>query len=124
MSEEGPRFNLTEKPSRFGINWQQVASPSSLLGKHEANLPWSLPVNLVITVATVATVLCVLLVLKPGFIMTKGVDKPRICPRKLLAWLVLTLVVVHFHEKMRYLYGLLLQPICTVVDKAWVGVFA
>ena len=118
MSDAG-RFDLTEKPSRFGINMQQVASPSGVLGKPGANLPWSVPVNVTITVVTILSVLCVLLVFKPGFIMSKGVTKPRVCLRKLFAWLVLTLVVVHFHEKMEYCYGLILQPMYIVVNKAW-----
>lgn len=126
MSDAGGRFNLTKEPSRFGIDLQQVASPSS--GPPDrleaANQPWYMSANLVITLVTILTVLCVLLVLKPGFVMYRGkTGKPRVCLQKLIVWLVVTLVIVHFHEKMRYFYGLLLQPMCAVVNKAWGSVF-
>ena len=122
MGDNEGRFNLVEKPSRFGINLQQVESPPSVLARPAPNLSWDVSPQLVITTVTMVAVFCVLLVLKAGFIITKEADKTRVCLRKLIAWLVLTLVVVHFPGKMRYFYGLLLQPMWTIINKAWSSV--
>lgn len=78
-----------------------------------------------VSATTVFSVLCILILYRPIFIMKsdKHSGKQSVCLKKLVIWVVMTIVIVHYNEKLKYFYDVLISPICAAIMKACGNLF-